>query len=1022
MNELVERTNILIIPLVFFFIFSIPFSVISQSLTSEATILLKLKQEFGNPEALQAWNISSSSSLCNWPGISCSVDGYVSALIFKEMDIIKEIPGTICELKNLTYIDLSYNLIPGNFPTVLYNCSKLVYLDLSQNYFVGTIPLDVNRLNTLRFIDLGANNFTGDVPGVIGNLRELRSLNLYSNLFNGSFPEEIGNLENLVELKMAYNGFLNSKLPQSFGKLSKLEVLWMAETNLVGEIPGNFTNLSSLVQLDLSSNYLEGKIPDGLFLLKNLSNLYLYKNRFSGSIPSVIEAFSLSEIDLSMNNLTGTIPEVIGKLQNLELLNLFKNQLHGEVPAIIGKIPSLKHFKVFKNNLSGILPPELGFHSKFESFEVSDNHFSGELPENMCAGGTLLGVVAFSNNLIGGVPKSLQTCDSLLTVQLYNNNFSGEVPSGLWSVKNLTSLMLSNNSFTGQLPEKIAGNLTRIELSNNKFSGGIPGGVSTWTRLVVFEASNNLFSGNLPVELTNLPQVITLNLDGNSFSGVLPSEISSWKSISKLNLARNKLSGPIPRAIGYLPRLLDLDLSENQLSGEIPPEFNQLRLITLNLSSNQLTGKIPHEFDSMAYENSFLNNPNLCATSSISNLKDCNAKARESKKMSSRILAIIVVLSVVVFLFSICMTLFLVRNYRRKKLKHDLESWKLTSFQRVDFTEVNILSSMSDSNMIGSGGSGKVYKISIGQEGDFVAVKKIRTKGMLDYKSEQEFLAEVQILGSIRHANIVKLLCCIASDDSKLLVYEYMENHSLDKCLHVAKQRLGKMVLDWSKRFEIALGAAQGLCYMHHDCIPPIIHRDVKSSNILLDSEFKAKIADFGLAKILFKENQPNTMSAIAGSFGYIAPEYGYTTKVNVKTDVYSFGVVLLELVTGREANDGDDASLAEWAWKQYGEGKPIEQALDKEITEPAHMEGMTIVFKLGLKCTSALPSSRPSMKEVLQILRNCKRLDGHEGMSRSVSLDIAPLLADDRYFSNYKRGSKKRSDQTDSSLFISSE
>jgi serine/threonine protein kinase len=186
---------------------------------------------------------------------------------------------------------------------------------------------------------------------------------------------------------------------------------------------------------------------------------------------------------------------------------------------------------------------------------------------------------------------------------------------------------------------------------------------------------------------------------------------------------------------------------------------------------------------------------------------------------------------------------------------------------------------LTENNLIGSGGSGKVYRIAINRAGDFVAVKRIWSNEEMDHKLEKEFLAEVQILGTIRHANIVKLMCCISSEKSKLLVYEYMENHSLDRWLH-GKKRSSSMgassvrhsVLDWPTRFQIAIGAARGLCYMHHDCSTPIVHRDVKSSNILLDSEFKARIADFGLAKMLAKQGEAHTMSAVAGSFGYIAP------------------------------------------------------------------------------------------------------------------------------------------------------
>ncbi|KAA8525232.1 hypothetical protein F0562_007087 [Nyssa sinensis] len=801
----------------------------------------------------------------------------------------------------------------------------------------------------------------------------------------------------------------------------------MAETNLIGEILESFSTISSLEHLDLSGNNLQGPIPPGLFLLKNLNGVYLYKNRLSGEIPSSIQSFNLTAIDLGMNKLTGSIPEDIGKLQQLEVLDLFYNQLSGEIPPSISLIPTLRIFKLFNNNLTGVLPPELGFHSKLEYFEVSVNQFTGQLPENLCAGGTLFGVVAYSNNLTGEVPKSLGSCDTLRTVQLYNNNFSGELPSGLWTSLNISSLTLSNNSFSGELPSKVAWNLSRLEISNNKFSGQIPTGISSWLRLAVFKASNNLFSGEIPLELTELPQLNTLLLDGNQLTGQFPSEIMSWNSLTTLNLARNKLYGQIPEIIGSLPDLLDLDLSDNQFSGPIPPELGHLRLTSLNLSSNHLTGKIPDEFDNLAYENSFLNNSNLCAIKPISNLSSCYAKSRNSGEVSPRFLAMILVVAILVLFVTVVFTFFVVRDYRRKKVKRNLATWKLTSFQRLDFTKANILSSLTENNLIGSGGSGKVYRITVKCPGEYVAVKKIWSNSKLDDKLEKEFAAEVQILSNIRHYNIVKLLCCISSENSKLLVYEYMENQSLDRWLHGKKRgalsstsSVHDIVLDWPTRLQIAMGAAQGLCYMHHDCSPPIIHRDVKSSNILLDSDFKARIADFGLAKILVKSGEPNTMSAVAGSFGYIAPEYAYTTKVNEKIDVYSFGVVLLELATGREANDGDEhTSLAEWAWLRHGEGVSIVDVLDEEIKEPYYLEEMTTVFKLGLICTGTLPSSRPSMKEVLQILRRCSSLEGYEGKKAGSEYDVAPLLGGGKYLSSYKC-SKKVSKEDEESLACS--
>ncbi|KAL6544306.1 hypothetical protein OROGR_010803 [Orobanche gracilis] len=994
--------------LLILFLYSMPLPIICQLFSpaerARAT-LLNIKKEWGDPPCLQSWSITSSP--CDWTAINCSGSGAVTGIILNNYNISGVVPASITTFEYLTVLDLGFNYFRGNFPVAILNCSKIRYLDLSQNYFVGNIPASIDRLKSLQYLDLSANNFTGDVPPEIGNLTQLRTLNLYQNQFNGSYPMEISNLANLESMWLSWNNFSPAAIPREFGKLRKLNLFQMTEANVIGEIPESFGNLSSLTFLDLCRNNMEGAIPNGLFLLRNLSTAYLYTNRFSGSIPQVIESVDLVELDLSDNRLTGKIPEDFGKLEKLEVLSLFHNKLSGEMPQSIGLLPNLKYFKVFTNNLSGILPPEIGSNLKLETFEVGENHFTGNLPENLCAGGVLTGVTAFKNNLIGEIPKILGNCQTLLTVQLYNNNLSGEIPTGLLSVRDMISVMLSDNKFLGRLPSTVGSNLTRLEIDNNKFSGQIPAEISSWANLVVFKASNNLLSGRIPKGLTGLGQLTTLLLDRNSLSGRLPFEIISWKSLSTLNLSRNRLSGPIPPVFSFLP-VLNLDLSYNQLSGDIPPQLGKLKLTSLNLSSNQLTGRIPVEFDNSAYDKSFLNNSNLCATNKISDLSICHVKSRNSKKLSSINGAMVLVLASVICLLTILMTWRLVECYRTKKLinSNPPPTWEFTSFQRLDFTEVNILPSLVESNLIGSGGSGEVYKIPVDRENQYVAVKRIWSDVKKDDLLEKTFQAEIQILGSVRHTNIVKLLSCISSDDTKLLVYEYMENQSLDRWLHRNKRRalslntsVGTLLLDWPGRLRIAIGAAKGLCYMHHDCSPPIIHRDVKSSNILLDSDFKAKIADFGLAKILIKKGEPNTMSAVAGSFGYIAPEYAYTSRVNEKIDVYSFGVVLLELVTGREPNNIGDKqmSLAEWVWDHYGQEKPIADALDDEIEEACFLEEMIAVFKLGLMCTHSLPGSRPLMKEVSESLQRCRSyVDEHDEKREGQECDAAHLTRDD--------------------------
>ncbi|XP_039159248.1 receptor-like protein kinase 5 [Eucalyptus grandis] len=973
----------------------------SQIQDQEQQVLLKLTQSWQDPSSLDHWVTSNSSSHCTWPEITCQ-DGSITELNLVNLNINYSIPPFICDLKNLTKLDLSNNNIPGEFPTVLYYCSELMYLDLSQNYFEGPIPSDIDRMVNLQVLILAANSFSFDIPASIARLPKLRILDLHQSEYNGTYPEEIFGLSNLEKLRLEYNDkFVRSQLPQNFTALKKLRFFSMAQTNLYGGIPETISDMEALEHLDLGINPLTGEVPGSIFALRNLSELYVDQTNVSGSIPQAVSAANLSVIDLSANNLTENIPEDFGKLKNLYSLNLEFNQLSGGIPEGIGRLPALSDVRLSNNNLSGTIPPDFGKFSPLRRFEVAFNNLTGALPEQLCHGGRLSGLAAMDNNLNGELPKSLGNCSTLSFVMLQNNGFTGNVPGGFWMSRNLTVLILSGNGLTGELPEELSPNLTEIEISNNKFFGKIPSTVSSWRNVRIFYASNNLLSGTVPAELTELPFLTGLLLDQNELSGILPTDIVSWKSLTTLNLSHNKISGPIPSEIGFLPVLTQLDLSDNQLSGLIPPEIGQLNLNRLNLSSNRLSGPIPAKLEIAAYDTSFLNNTGLCASNSFMRINVCNA---QSHRLSKTNLTLIVILAIAAAMCVFFVVLFTIRASRKNRDWFD-STPKLTSFQSLNFTESNILSGLKEHNVIGSGGSGKVYRIIVNSSGDAIAVKRISNNQKLNEKLEKQFAAEVEILGNIKHRHIVKLLCCISCENSKLLVYEYMENTSLDHWLH-KKKRLSpisgvanNMILDWPKRLQIALGAAKGLCYMHHDCSSPIIHRDVKSSNILLDSEFNAKIADFGLARMLAKPGEAISMTAVAGSFGYLAPEYAHTTRVNEKIDVYSFGVVLLELTTGREANDGDeDMCLADWTWRHIQDGNPISDALDEEIKDESNIDEISNVFKLGIFCTATLPSTRPTMKEVLQVLLKCSDpLYNVEKKSRH-KFDAVPLLENSRH------------------------
>jgi kinase len=839
---------------------------------NETQILLDLKRHWDNPPALDSWNYSIAGiQYCNWTSVTCT-NGYVSELTLSNLNLFKPVPQTICMLKNLSYLDLSYNFLPGMFPLFLYNCSSLQHLDLSENYFVGELPVDMYNLSpSLLYLNLGGNNFTGEIPKSIAMFPMIRQLHLDNNLFNGSYPAEIGNLSTLEYLSLAWNLFLPARIPLEFGNLTNLKFFWMTETNTIGEIPSTFSYLTELQHLDLATNNINGTIPSWVWSLENLNFVYLYDNELSGEITGPIRAINLAEIDLSQNQLTGSIPDNFGQLRNLSILFLYYNSLSGTIPTGIGFLPMLTDIRLFNNNLTGFLPPELGKHANLVNVEVFNNHLSGELPKNICFFHTLSSIVVFNNNFTGEIAASLANCPTLDNIQLNNNHFSGEFPFVIWSIVALHTILIHDNEFSGTLPDELPWNLTRLDISNNRFSGNIP---SSAYRLQVFLASNNSFSGEIPLQLTKIPLLLVLDLEGNQISGSIPSGISALKDLTLLKLRRNQLTGSIPEMLGSLSALTTLDLSENYLSGVIPSELNDLNLNFLNLSENQFSGMVPSSFENKAYISSFLANPDLCtAPNSALNLPTCNNQTESSKKLSKGLVMALVFLGLTTFGGMIVIGFLIFREYKMRGNSGNIDNrWKLIPFCALDFTAPDIVNGLSDDNVIGRGGSGMVYKICLDDHEEPLAIKKIRNNENLDENLEKQFQAEVQILGSIRHPNIIKLLSYISNSDTKLLVYEYMEYSSLDKWIHGREMASQNKLLDWSKRLQIAIDAAKGLCYMHHDCSPPIIHRDIKSSNILLDQEFKAKVADFGLARVLLKAGEPETVSAIAGSYGYMAP------------------------------------------------------------------------------------------------------------------------------------------------------
>ncbi|WRX08941.1 Protein kinase domain - like 10 [Theobroma cacao] len=949
------------------------------SFHGDSQILTRVKDsQLNDPNGkLHDWVLSTPDpSPCNWTGITCNIQNQtVISIDLSGFGISGGFPFGFCRIRTLQTLYLADNFLNGSLSSqVLSPCSRLQEINLSDNLFTGELPNFSSE--NLEILQLSNNNFTGDIPLSFGRMQSLKVLSIGGNLLNGNIPSFLGNLSELTHFELGYNPFKESPLPNEIGNLSKLEVLWLTNANLVGEIPVSIGNLVSLQILDLSGNFLSGKIPESLSMLKNLEQLEFYQNQLSGELPeSLANLTALLRFDVSQNNLTGKLPEKIAALP-LESLNLNDNYFTGEIPEVLASNQYLVQLKLFNNSFTGKLPPNLGKFSPLEDFDVSTNDFTGTLPPFLCYKMKLKRIVVFKNLLSGNIPESYGECKTLNYVRMADNAFSGNVPAKFWGHPSFQFLELQNNHFEGSISPSISAvrQLTSLRISGNNFSGDIPEEICRLENVTEINMSHNRFSGELPFCITDL-KLQKLDLQDNELTGEIPSSENSWTELTELNLARNRFTGEIPPDLGKLPVLTYLDLSGNLLSGKIPEDLTKLRLNQFNLSDNKLNGKVPSGFNNVFFISGLLGNTGLCSP----NLKPLPPCPR-SRPATYYVVGILAICS----LLLIGSMIWIFRS-RVKFGRKTRRPYQVTAFQRVGFSEEEIFPFLKDENIIGTGGSGRVYKAKL-KTGQVVAVKRLWG---VKPETDAVFKSETETLGRIRHGNIVKLLMCCSGEEFRILVYEYMGNGSLGDVLH------GDMfagLVDWPKRFTIAIGAAQGLAYLHHDCLPAIVHRDVKSNNILLDEEMKPRVADFGLAKTLQIEvgDGDGAMSRVAGTHGYIAPEYAYTLKVTEKSDVYSFGVVLLELITGKRPNDpsfGENKDLVKWVTGATLSSSPEEGIEDcwnccgnlPQIVDPrmnpsaSDLKEIEKVLNVALKCTSAFPINRPSMRKVVELLKDHK-------------------------------------------------
>ncbi|KAK6263924.1 hypothetical protein SCA6_019358 [Theobroma cacao] len=844
-------------------------------------------------------------------------------------------------------------------------------------------------------IILPSMNLVGRLSGDISTLSELQQVDLsYNQGLTGSLPASIGNLKNLTNLILVGCGF-NGPIPDSIGSLSQLRFLSLNSNGFTGRIPPSIGNLSNLVWLDLADNQLEGPIPvsnvstPGLDMLIHTQHFHFGKNKLSGQIPFQLFSSDMTLIHLlfESNELTGSLPSTLGLVQTLEVVRFDNNSLNGHLPLNLNNLSRVQYLFLSNNKLTGPLPDLTGMNS-LNTLYLGNNSFD-----------------------LADVPSWFPALRALTTLRMEHTQLRGQVPASIFELPNLQTVVLKGNQLNGTLEigPSFSNQLKTIDLQYNSITGFDDGG-RTYKFDIILVDNPVCTATETRSTYCKLPP---------SNSGPLYSTPPS-KNCLPVSCSSDQISSPTCKcAHPYTGILLFGGISFSDFRTSTPYEIlerqllqffqsHQLPVDSVSLSDPRMDLFEYHLLDLAVFpygQSSFnrtgifmiafvLSNPTFRAPRELfgpytfigDNYEHFSDEPANSKKSSIATKIGAAAGASVLFLLLVLAGTYAYRQKKRAeratKESNPFALWdskkssgsipQLKGARCFSFEELKkYTNNFSEANDIGSGSYGKVYKGTL-PTGELIAIKRAQQGSV---QGGLEFKTEIELLSRVHHKNVVSLLGFCFERGEQMLIYEYVPNGSLSDSLS------GKsgIRMDWTRRLKIALGAARGLAYLHKLANPPIIHRDIKSSNILLDERLNAKVADFGLSKPMGDSERGHVTTQVKGTMGYLDPEYFMTQQLTEKSDVYSFGVLMLEIVTARKPIERGKYIVKEvrLAMDITKSLYNLQEILDASIGFVATPKGLEMFVDLAMSCVEESGADRPTMGEVVKEIENIMQLAG---------------------------------------------